>query len=211
MTDIFTHIKSKCHKKIKSQEGASLILALVGFLIVCFVAIAIVNASILNARRTVEEKKEEVAYIATTEAARLIQECLEEDVTYKKVEGEESEITGADRQFGDTLKDMADSVSGGSGSQAHDIDFSYSGLEKIHGSLKGRMTMDESYTVEVDIWVESGDSNYPLTIVIPGEGNKVKEEIPGEYDANGDLLEKEVTYASWSGEGSYIISKIKSD
>ncbi len=203
-------IKNKCKKKLKSNSGASIILALVGFLIVSFVAIAIVNASILNARRTVEEKKEEVAYIATTAAARLIQDYLEKDIAYKKVEGEEeSKITGVDDKLGISIKDMADSISGGGGNTQKDVSFSYSGLDKIEGTLKGTMKMDSTYTITIDIWVESDKANYPLTLVIPGEGQTIEEEIPGTGDAEGKMKTRKVTYASWSSDGAYIISKYK--
>ncbi|MCR5343355.1 hypothetical protein [Butyrivibrio sp. FC2001] len=203
-------LKAKCQKKLKSDNGASVILALVGFLIVAFVAIAIVNAAILNARRTVEEKKEEVAYIATTEAARLIQDCIEGDFAYKRAEDDdESTLTGVDDKLGDSIKSMADSIAAGGGSQERDISFSYSGLEKIEGSLVGKMKMDSSYTISIDIWVESGKTDYPLTIIIPGEGQTIEEEIPGTGDENGNMEKRKVTYASWSGEGAYIIGKQK--
>lgn len=210
MTNFNSNIKNRVYKKILKDDGASVVLALVGFLIVCFVAIAIANAAILNARRTLEEKKEEIAYIATTEAANRILEKIDGDISYKKTEGvSEAEIEGADEALLDSIKQMADAIAGGSGSTEKNISFDYTGLEKIDGSLNGKIKMDDSYMITIDIWVDSGKTNYPLTLIIPGEGQTIEEEIPGTLNAEGKRDTRKVTYASWSGDGAYIISKIK--
>ncbi|SEK92755.1 MULTISPECIES: hypothetical protein [unclassified Butyrivibrio] len=189
----------KIREKLNTR-GASMIIALLIFIIVTFVSIAIVNASILNAKRTDAERYEEKAYLATTQAIALVQGCMKEDAAYTKKEGKDSELTGLEGSFGDAVKQMADSITGGSDSVTRNISFSYSGLDDM-GSLSGQMTMDDSYTITVDVWVDSDKADYPLTLTIPGSAQTVKQEIPGRKNKGKT---KRITYVSWSKDGMYV-------
>lgn len=194
-------------KKIRAKlnsRGASIILALVVFLIVAFVSIAIVNASILNAKRTAAERMEEKVYIATTQGISLIQLCITDDAAYVKKEGKESILTGMEGEFGDAVREMADSITEGGGSATKSISFSCQGLEEIGGTLTGKIVMDSSYTITVDAWVESGKADYPLTLTIPGAAQTVTDDT---VSTSTTAPLKKTTYVSWSKDGMYLTSK----
>ncbi|SDB15013.1 hypothetical protein [Butyrivibrio sp. INlla16] len=204
-------------RKKNNDRGASIVVALVVFIICSFISLAIVNSAFLNARRTVEEKKEEIAYAATTKAMDLIRECIESDATYRYEEGVSASLTpatgepiikGFKDELGETVKTMAESVAGSGAKTSKDITFVSDGVnDKLHGTLKGRITMYPSYTISVDVWIDGGDVDYPLTLTIPGSSELVKEDVYGTKTDTGSYTTKDVKYISWSKTGMYVTGK----
>ena len=198
-------IKKKIREKLNTR-GASIILALIVFIIVAFVSVAIVNASILNAKRTLSEKIEEKAYSATTQAIDLIRSNMKEDAAYIKKDGEDSELTGMTGQLGETVHQLVDNM-GESGGAEKRISFSCSGLEDINGTLMGKLTIEPSYTITVDVWVqlEGEKEYYPLTLIIPGTSKTIKDDVLRSDDPS--VPRKETKYVSWSKDGMYVTGK----
>lgn len=202
------------NKKLNTR-GASIVVALVVFIICSFVAVAIVNSAILNAQRTAAEKREEIAYSATTQAMMLISECIESDASYRYEQGvsandENNTIVGMEEEFGEKIRAMAEQVASGHTEATKNIHFGSSGVEdKLHGTLKGKITMKPNFTIMVDVWIENGKGDYPLTLTIPGSSETVKEDKLGTKTESGQYEQKDVTYISWSKSGMYITGKKK--
>ncbi len=217
-------LNEKAILKKLNNRGASMVVALVVFIVCSFVALAIVNSAILNAQRTMAEKREEIAYAATTKAMDLIRECIKDDASYRYEAGVSSTqptdpnepiIEGFDNKLGETIKLMADSVAAGGGKTTKTITFSSAGVEdKLKGTLKGRITMYPSYTITIDVYIKGNSgsalADYPLTLTIPGSSEIVKEDTLGTKTNVGSYTTKDIKYISWSKSGMYVISK-KSD
>ena len=197
-------IKSKIREKLNTR-GASIIIALIVFIIVSLVSIAIVNASILNVRRTAAEKREEKAYSATSQAIILLQKCMKEDATYVKRDGKDSKLKGMEEKISETIRQMVDDLGEGGGTASKNISFSYSGLEDIKGTLQGKMTIDSSYTITFDVWVNAGKEDYPLSLTIPGTAKVITDDVLSSDDPSAER--KKTKYVSWSKSGMYVTGK----
>ncbi|WP_029324015.1 hypothetical protein [Butyrivibrio sp. AE3004] len=209
----------KSLRKKLNTRGASLVVALVIFIICSFVSLAIVNSSILTVQRTNAEKKEEIAYAATTQAMNLIKACIKDDATYRYEAGVsatqplpagEPKIQGMDDKIGASVKTMAESVAANGAKISKDITFTSTGVNnKLHGTLQGKITMYPTYTIMIDVWIEDGDTDYPLTLTIPGSAETVKEDTLGTKTSTGAYTSKDIKYISWSKSGMYVTSKKK--
>lgn len=72
----------KCVKrKLKSTSGASIIIALLFFLICCTVGVSVLAASKANAARMVSQRENERVYLAVRSEAQLIRDDLEKSQT----------------------------------------------------------------------------------------------------------------------------------
>lgn len=68
----------KCmSKKIKSQTGASILMAMVLFLICGFVAAVTLGAAATNAQKYTNQRQQQQQYLAVSSCARLLEESLE--------------------------------------------------------------------------------------------------------------------------------------
>ncbi|WP_044915177.1 hypothetical protein [Butyrivibrio sp. WCE2006] len=214
-------LNEKAILKKLNNHGASMVVALVVFIVCSFVALAIVNSAILNAQRTMAEKREEIAYAATTKAMDLIRECIEDDATYRYEEGvsiadptdtQEQKVKGFDNKLGTTVKAMAESVASGGAATDRTITFVSDGVEdKLKGTVKGKIAMASDYTITIDVYIKGSNgsslANYPLTLIIPGSSQIVNEDKLGTKTNTGSYDSKEITYISWSKKGMYVISK----
>ncbi|MCR5453330.1 MAG: hypothetical protein K6F00_11960 [Lachnospiraceae bacterium] len=62
--------------KLRSQSGASLLIAMVIFLVACFVSTVIISAAFTSAKRTYDDKGEKESYLAINSAGRFISESI---------------------------------------------------------------------------------------------------------------------------------------
>ncbi len=197
-----------------------MVVALVIFIICSFVALAIVNSAILNAKRTIAERKGDIAFKATTQAMKLITDCIKDDSIYRYEEGvsandDNNTVKGMEETFGLKIKEMAETVASSNDETSRTITFESEGLDGLDGTLKGKITMQSDFTINVDVWIDGGKEDYPLTLTIPGSsqtvledkiGKKIKPEVNAAV-ATGTFEQKEVTYISWSKIGMYVTGK----
>lgn len=76
-------------RKMKSTGGASIIIALLFFLICCAVGVSVLASAKANASRLVSQRESEASYLAVRSAAMLMREKLETEQTTPFAECEE--------------------------------------------------------------------------------------------------------------------------
>ncbi len=202
---------------LNDDRGASLVFALIGFLICAFVSITIVNAAVLNAQRTQSEIDEQKAYMATTAAADAIRKEIWGDlsdatagatgvVEYKKIKDGTSYVVEKDDpingRFSTIFDEAINQAEGSSSTQQHTISFSVSGIDGIQ-TVEGQLKMDESYSmvIELNAVVADGSKigNYPLRVHIPAVSISA-EDLDKENLQDGDILKA----ISWKYEDMFV-------
>ncbi len=211
-------------KKLKNNDrGASVVFALVVFIIAAIICVTIVHAALLNVGRTSSEADEERAYLATTSAAKLLRDCIG-DATYvvdspyivsypsqltDSTEPEKGRVEGInpDREsIKAVIKEMAYTVYKG-GTAEKTITITSENMPKVKGKLK----MSSGYVLTAEIYVEnisdSTDESYPLTVHFRSDWHEYKLEnkkglsYPGGADFEGDVTTTSVT---WPLDGVFI-------
>lgn len=66
----------RARKKLHSESGASILMALLVVLVVMMVSVVILSAAYANAGRTKRNKAEEQAYLTVSSAAELMRDCV---------------------------------------------------------------------------------------------------------------------------------------
>ena len=90
-------MKDKMRRKLKSQRGASIVIAMVVFIIVSMISLVIVQAALTNAARVKTQSESEQGYLNVKSAAKLLEEeiLIEGDGSQKYILSTWSEEGGA--------------------------------------------------------------------------------------------------------------------
>lgn len=64
------------HNKLQSERGASVLIALLFFLVATMVSVVILNAAVTTVKRMDDDRKQEQNYLAVSSAARVVREGL---------------------------------------------------------------------------------------------------------------------------------------
>lgn len=156
--------------KLKSRRGASMVIALLFFLMCVTVSAIILTAAETNAGRIKAGRETEDAYLAVSSAAKLLRESIGGSVytvteysvssdcgNHTTPPTEKDEPSG---QFGPALADLCESVSASSASASCNLTFS-GDVQEVSAIFT--MAADYSITVELDITADDVEG-YPMTL-----------------------------------------------
>ena len=195
--------------KLKSKQGASIVMAMMFFLLCIMVCSVVITAATGNAGRFHGMRTESQHYYTGSSAARLLRDSFE-NYTYIIVKTtvtetgsptsvteryfpEESDMTG---KLTDILAKAAKEIyENGSGNWEEEISVQASALPRA----AGRMAMDSDYNVEVLLTVMSTPQNrYPLRLAINAEvefdsDTTVRTRTHETTDASGNPVTEHIT------------------
>lgn len=206
-------------KKLQSQRGASMLIALVFFLLCTTVGTVILTAASSNAGQLTHVQDQRQAYLTTASAARLLREEItpEAFVTVVRVDRceahdvtilDETTYTYPGGALGDVLEDFCKaSVTHQRGKT--DFTMETEGMPAVTVSLSSNETLDLTGVVTT---VEG--ENYPLTLSLPHQTDTQESQSDGgghdvsSVDADGNptsdicstTLTVTTTTVTWTGQ-----------
>lgn len=145
-------------QRLKTDGGASLVIALAVFLVLALVSFAVVNSALTNAQRVSGQQEDERTYLAVTSAASLLRERIAGSVVTLDVGEERTVYTCAPEEnentaLGNTLKALVRAV-------WEDT----TGTAEPYARL--RMEFDANADLDVDIWLTMKDGGTRMEAVI---------------------------------------------
>ena len=205
-------------RKLNSQRGASMLMALLLMLVGIMVSAVIISAATSAAVNKRSEKEQQQAYLAVSSAAELVRDDFQSlEGRYKLVttlvKDEDgsfipvgSEVTGATCAVGDIINDIGERLMGAASSNTYDkiYTFSVDGYEDVTAEFiiaGGTSTGgDDIYDLTV-IFTNGASSEHPCRMILTMEGKLGKDprfEGDTEYltqtlEWNKAKLQKEVT------------------
>ena len=162
--------------KLSSKSGASILIALVFFLMCSMVGAVVLTAATANTGGLANLKNEQQSYFTVSSAARLLRDGLDgaafvEITTTKDVDGT---ITSTDTNYDDSHSPVLEELLKEDGKAAgrreeHIFTVQAEGLDTVTVSL----TMGGDYALSVSLWREDGEGgrHNPMSFTVPAEQN----------------------------------------
>ncbi len=205
-------------RKLNSQRGASMLMALLLMLVGIMVSAVIISAATSAAVNKRSEKEQQQAYLAVSSAAELVRDDFQSVAGRYKlvttlVKDEDgsfipvgSEVTGATCAVGDIINDIGERLMGAVPSNTYDKTYTFSidGYEDVTANFliaSGTSTSGEAVYDLTVIFTNGASSEHPCRMVLTMEG-KVGDDPRQEGDIkyrtqtlewNKAKLQKEVT------------------
>lgn len=178
-------MRQRLNAKLNSQSGASLLIALLFFLLCLTVGAVVLTAATANAGRLVSLRRAEQGYLTVSSAARLLRDGLAEGqfqyvtTTVDGVEQSEPVSTADSGVLQDLLRDCGASVSQGMVPLPQDFTVEADGLDPVSGTL----AMDQDYTLTLSLSRagEDGQAHDFMTFTLPAQSRTVRDKTVREY------------------------------
>lgn len=166
-------------QKIKSRNGATLLIALGFFLLCAVVGSIVLTAGSTSSGRIAGLSEQEQSYYTVTSAAKLVMEEIEGQRYYLETDTDannqnvSSDDTAArlDKALGSILKTCVESVktegTGGSTLVAQQANFTITGSDAKFGEITGTLKMATDYSVVVTLWESDNPNSYRCDVTFP--------------------------------------------
>lgn len=174
-------MRDKVKRKLSSQRGASLLMALLYFLVAAMVGAVVLTAAVTNAGRVTRNKADQQTYLAVSSAVLLAQEDLK-NATFtavktetKKVnqygvgEGEPTSITIELTGTKICTKDFVENVYNNTQLEPESLEFNSNGRLP---TAEGGMSIDNKYNITIELHVKTDNPKaYSTTVTFPASVN----------------------------------------
>lgn len=174
-------------RKLNSQKGASMLMALLLMLVGIMVSAVIISAATSAAVNKRSEKEQQQAYLAVSSAAELVRDDFQSITGRYKlvttlVKDEDgsfipvgSEVTGATCAVGDIINDIGERLMGAVPSNTYDKTYTFSidGYEDVTANFliaSGTSTSGEAVYDLTVIFTNGASSEHPCRMVLTMEG-----------------------------------------
>lgn len=174
-------MRDKVKRKLSSQRGASLLMALLYFLVAAMVGAVVLTAAVTNAGRVTRNKADQQTYLAVSSAVLLAQEDLK-NATFTAVKTETTKVDeyGVGESTSETTivltgtkictKDFVANVYNNDQLEPESLEFNSNGRLP---TAEGSMSIDNKYNITIELHVKT-DANsmaYSTTVTFPASVN----------------------------------------
>ncbi len=172
-------------QKLNSQRGASILIAMVFFLLCLTVGAVVLTAATANAGRLASRRQEEQNYLTVSSAARLLRDGLE-GAKFEVVTTTVSSPEGGETTTGpvftapgllDIFKAQAKEVFGSKTSATREFQIVASGSGTTFETVSASAVMDTDYHLVISVWLGTEED----------KGNPMQIEVRADMDTIGSM------------------------
>lgn len=162
-------------QKLKSRRGASIILALMFFLVCAVIGGAVLASSVSNAGRLSHQAEEQQAYLTVSSAAKLVRDELS-GISFSAVDTDHPDLLNSfdlvsdANSLSDVVSEMVKDIYDGVQTMTLYHDFSVSSDDPALEDVTALLTMSDSgsgkYSITVVLSLD-GSGQYTMTVAVP--------------------------------------------
>lgn len=194
--------------RIKASEGATILIALLFFLLCAVAGTVVLSAGVTASGRANGVITEQQSYYAVSSAAQLLKNEINDKTIDCYINSTDSDTTKYYSTPDSSLKKLLENgfetiLKGKAGSTYDDVLTIAAGSNDYNqslGTVEGKFSMDTNFNIEITLYVKNLDNSYKCKVVAPASflDNKNKE-ITTLVDSDGNKYTRSETKIIWSG------------
>lgn len=189
-------------RKLSSKSGASIMIALLFFLICAIVGGIVLTSATSNAGRTANLREEQQSYLSVSSAAKLVEDELAlllytsitvtdttvyQDGTTPTLVETDNSYTISGGTLADTIGSMIDQIRTAGSPQAQTAIFTINSDESSLKEVSATLTLNVDYSIKAEFALSDGSEQHTMVLVVPATisydpGTSSSTEIWGEND-----------------------------